>query len=180
MRAKDLIFHIHCFCCTLCKIPLSAGDTAMLQNGQLYCGDHVEQQLAPLTDRQESPVPSHSFFCTSPQKGRPRKRKCSPHGPSSIGLTLTHPSLLLLDQGNRMMEAMDSRSGGIDDTATELRLGEFISLLFIFRPIIALLGNNELRLWWLRRGTFAISYLGTRGGMEIGVFEEEIWFDSRL
>lgn len=60
---------------------------------------------------------SHSFYCASPQKGRPRKRKCSQHTPTEIGLTLTHPSLLMLDQGGGHM-------GGSPEVGAELRLGE--------------------------------------------------------
>lgn len=142
MRARDLIFHVHCFCCAFCKIPLSAGDTAALQGGQLFCGDHVaaaadlEQHMMRLVQPiNDEPSPTtHSFYCASPQKGRPRKRKCSPHAPSNIGLTLTHPSLLLLDQGggsSHLAESLDSNSprNSSGEAGAELRLGEITCLL---------------------------------------------------
>lgn len=126
MRARDLIFHLHCFCCALCQLPLSPGDTAAVQGGQLYCGEHVDHHLEEQRSLEMSP---HSFYCASPQKGRPRKRKCSPHTPSSIGLTLTHPSLLLLDQSN-VTESLERNSRGAEmDQGTELRLGEISQFL---------------------------------------------------
>lgn len=124
MRARDLIFHLNCFCCALCKIPLNSGDTAALQDGQLFCGEHVEE-LGQVAMHDQEPLSTQSFYCASPQKGRPRKRKCSPHTPSDIGLTLTHPSLLLLDQ------SMATTPGGASEVGTELRLGETERLILI-------------------------------------------------
>lgn len=122
MRARDLIFHLNCFCCALCKVPLHSGDTAALQDGQLFCGEHVEE-LGQMQLHEQEPS-AQSFYCASPQKGRPRKRKCSPHTPSDIGLTLTHPSLLLLDQQS------DTAGGCASDVGTELRLGEMGFLFY--------------------------------------------------
>lgn len=118
----DLIFHLNCFCCALCKVPLNSGDTAALQDGQLFCGEHVgENRLGQMQSMNEDAT-SQSFYCASPQKGRPRKRKCSPHTPGEIGLQLTHPSLLLLDP---------SGGGHSSEVGTELRLGK----IFVFYSI---------------------------------------------
>lgn len=127
MRARDLIFHLNCFCCVLCKIPLSAGDTAALQHGELYCGDHLDNVEHLTTSLGNSEPPTHSFYCASPQKGRPRKRKTSPlvQTPETIGLTLTpHPSLL--DPGHLAGNNQHDGSGPgtLEPGSTELRLGE--------------------------------------------------------
>lgn len=123
MRAKDLVFHVPCFSCSLCQSPLSTGDTAAVQNGQIFCGDHVDLQIPPPPPQ----IAEEPFYCASPQKGRPRKRKCSPHTPTAIGLSLTHPSLLLLDQGSttsESLEALGQRRREQLESGTELRLGE--------------------------------------------------------
>lgn len=156
MRARDLIFHMHCFCCTLCQVPLCTGDTAAVQGGKLYCGEHVDHRNAHLEEQRppqqqlhhnqmNEEMSPHSFYCASPQKGRPRKRKCSPHTPNSIGLTLTHPSLLLLDQSN-VTESLERNSRGIAemDPGTELRLGEILHVLWFQSTRVGKLEDTPL------------------------------------
>lgn len=45
MRARDLIFHVNCFSCALCGLPLSAGDTAGIRGGRVFCCEHYETEL---------------------------------------------------------------------------------------------------------------------------------------
>lgn len=45
MRARDLIFHVNCFSCALCGLPLSAGDTAGIRAGRVFCCEHYETEL---------------------------------------------------------------------------------------------------------------------------------------
>lgn len=45
MRARDLIFHVNCFSCALCGSPLSAGDTAGIRGGRVFCCEHYETEL---------------------------------------------------------------------------------------------------------------------------------------
>lgn len=37
MRARDLVYHLHCFSCTSCGIPLSKGDHFGMREGLIYC-----------------------------------------------------------------------------------------------------------------------------------------------
>ena len=45
MRARDLVFHVNCFSCALCGLPLSAGDTAGIRGGRVFCCEHYETEL---------------------------------------------------------------------------------------------------------------------------------------
>lgn len=45
MRARDLIFHVNCFSCALCGLPLAAGDTAGIRGGRVFCCEHYETEL---------------------------------------------------------------------------------------------------------------------------------------
>ena len=45
MRARDLIFHVNCFSCALCGLQLSAGDTAGIRGGRVFCCEHYETEL---------------------------------------------------------------------------------------------------------------------------------------
>ena len=54
MRAKDYVYHIHCFTCVTCNVPLSKGDQVSPseagQVSQRLCrgrrGDQVSQRLS--------------------------------------------------------------------------------------------------------------------------------------
>lgn len=37
MRARDLVYHLHCFSCTSCGVPLSKGDHFGMREGLIYC-----------------------------------------------------------------------------------------------------------------------------------------------
>ncbi|VDP45430.1 unnamed protein product [Soboliphyme baturini] len=46
MRAKEHIFHVHCFSCIDCAVPLMPGELFGLgQNGILYCKEHCSSVL---------------------------------------------------------------------------------------------------------------------------------------
>lgn len=45
MRARELVFHVGCFCCILCGIHLSAGDTAAVRSGRVFCGEHYDADI---------------------------------------------------------------------------------------------------------------------------------------
>lgn len=42
MRAKDLVFHLHCFTCAWCNTVLSQGDYFGLRDNLVYCRGHYE------------------------------------------------------------------------------------------------------------------------------------------
>lgn len=37
MRARDLVYHLHCFSCTSCGVPLAKGDHFGMRDGYIYC-----------------------------------------------------------------------------------------------------------------------------------------------
>ncbi|KAL7048475.1 hypothetical protein ACKWTF_003355 [Chironomus riparius] len=76
MRARDLVFHVNCFSCALCGLPLSAGDTAGIRGGRVFCCEHYETELQ--LEAANIPLQQIPYFpqtTTTQQKGRPRKRK---------------------------------------------------------------------------------------------------------
>lgn len=95
MRARDLVFHLHCFTCTWCNAPLAQGDTFGLRDNLVYCRPHYESlardaaayfSSPPLTDpttgEEGGALPGHclSVPYSAPQmpsgrKGRPRKKR---------------------------------------------------------------------------------------------------------
>ncbi|XP_060519661.1 protein apterous [Cylas formicarius] len=42
MRAKDLVFHVHCFSCEVCNAPLTKGDHFGMRAGSVLCRLHFE------------------------------------------------------------------------------------------------------------------------------------------
>ncbi|CAG9763414.1 unnamed protein product [Ceutorhynchus assimilis] len=118
MRARDLVYHLHCFSCTLCGIPLSKGDHFGIREGLIYCRPHYEimdtfdpHGDGPIFSGGESPgyYPPN----TPPQnhKGRPRKRKplvddCSD---LPVGMRMAAATLEMLHQGD-LSSSMESLS----------------------------------------------------------------------
>lgn len=104
MRARDLVYHLHCFSCTSCGVPLSKGDHFGMRDGLIYCRPHYEQLLDTSFDHHHSGSPMDlvfnrgssespsSFYPSTPPpsgqggighggKGRPRKpRKMGGNG----------------------------------------------------------------------------------------------------
>ncbi|KAG4066991.1 hypothetical protein HA402_007739 [Bradysia odoriphaga] len=86
MRARELVFHISCFSCILCGAQLSTGDTAAIRGGRVFCGEHYDTDILSESNSVQA------FFPTSPQKGRPRKRK-----PTSQSDPIDNRSTLRID-----------------------------------------------------------------------------------
>nr|CAI5863753.1 unnamed protein product [Callosobruchus analis] len=126
MRARDLVYHLHCFSCTACGIPLSKGDHFGMREGLIYCSlcyrPHYESldycdPIDPIDMMYrggESPgyYPSN----TPPQstKGRPRKRKIapdegSPCGEMPVTMRMAAATLEMLQQGE-LSSSMESLS----------------------------------------------------------------------
>lgn len=88
------MYHLHCFTCGSCGVPLATGDQFGMRDGLVYCRPHYE--LLDYCDSVEQLVyhrPSSPIYYAGGQspgsgvqhKGRPRKRKipvdrdgCSP------------------------------------------------------------------------------------------------------
>jgi LIM homeobox protein 2/9 len=54
MRARDLVFHVHCFSCAVCNSPLTKGDHFGMRDGAVLCRLHFEM---PMTE----PMPPGMF-----------------------------------------------------------------------------------------------------------------------
>lgn len=93
MRARESVYHLHCFSCTSCGIPLSKGDHFGMREGLIYCRPHYELlDFCDASDTMEmmfrgSDSPPGYFSNTTPQhhKGRPRKRKLQVEERTSCG-----------------------------------------------------------------------------------------------
>lgn len=42
MRARELVFHVHCFSCAVCNSPLTKGDQFGMRDGVVLCRLHFE------------------------------------------------------------------------------------------------------------------------------------------
>jgi LIM domain. len=56
MRARDLVFHVHCFTCAVCNSTFNKGDQFGLKDGTVLCQIHYE--LAVSEERHQSPSPA--------------------------------------------------------------------------------------------------------------------------
>lgn len=45
MRARELVFHVHCFSCAVCNSPLTKGDHFGMRDGAVLCRLHFEMAL---------------------------------------------------------------------------------------------------------------------------------------
>ena len=77
MRARDAVYHLHCFTCASCWVLLTKGDHFGMRDGLVYCRPHYE--IMRHTDycgpsELEALSPAH-WTSTAVHKGRPRKRK---------------------------------------------------------------------------------------------------------
>ncbi|XP_053624077.1 protein apterous-like isoform X3 [Plodia interpunctella] len=68
MRARDLVFHVHCFSCALCNTPLNKGDTFGIRDSAVYCRLHYETmpEYGP-----HIAVPGPPQMCPGPYGGPP-------------------------------------------------------------------------------------------------------------
>ncbi|XP_075990623.1 apterous isoform X2 [Anticarsia gemmatalis] len=68
MRARDLVFHVHCFSCALCSTPLNKGDTFGIRDAAVYCRLHYETM--PEYGAHMA-VPGPPQMCPGPYAGPP-------------------------------------------------------------------------------------------------------------
>lgn len=78
MRARDAVFHLHCFSCASCGILLTKGDYFGMRDGLVYCRPHYEllrhRDFCGAAEL-EALSPAHWTSVAAAHKGRPRKRK---------------------------------------------------------------------------------------------------------
>ncbi|EEB19660.1 Ultrabithorax, putative [Pediculus humanus corporis] len=69
MRARDFVFHVHCFTCTVCNSTLTKGDHFGLRDGAIYCRTHYDlgDQSSEITESSSSASSQNLFshFSTS-------------------------------------------------------------------------------------------------------------------
>lgn len=121
MRARDIVYHLHCFSCTSCGVPLSKGDHFGMREGLIYCRPHYELldycDHADPMDLVYRGGDSPGYYPSTPphhQKGRPRKRKLGSDGESTCGelpvtMRMAAATLEMLQQGE-LSSSLDSLS----------------------------------------------------------------------
>ncbi|XP_069674438.1 LIM/homeobox protein Lhx9-like isoform X2 [Periplaneta americana] len=120
MRARDLVYHLHCFTCASCGVALAKGDHFGMRDGLVYCRPHYE--LLYSHDAYCGGVELEAVFRGSSahyfgtgggggvQKGRPRKRKLSPAvepGDLPVSMRLPAAALEMLHPGE-LSSSMES------------------------------------------------------------------------
>jgi hypothetical protein len=65
MRARDLVFHVHCFTCSACQTPLTKGDQFGMHGLHVFCQHHFEVTTPP------SPSPGSTCPQIPPQSPFP-------------------------------------------------------------------------------------------------------------
>ncbi|XP_031348784.1 protein apterous-like isoform X2 [Photinus pyralis] len=74
MRARELVFHVHCFSCAVCNSPLTKGDHFGMRDGAVLCKLHFDIPLSEPTSHgiysgpmhYPSPFPSPEFHSCTP------------------------------------------------------------------------------------------------------------------
>ena len=110
MRARDFVYHMTCFTCSLCLKTLLPGDYFGMRDNAIYCREDYEGILqgfspgpglnSPSPGALPGPPIDNIPFYTGAkrtQKGRPRKRKISapegtPFSPRTMGKVFSHYS----------------------------------------------------------------------------------------
>ncbi|CAH1390980.1 unnamed protein product [Nezara viridula] len=73
MRARELVFHVHCFTCAACSALLTKGDTFGMRDGAVFCRLHYAE-LPPLSPYPQEPPFPHEYHhprLTSPLPPQP-------------------------------------------------------------------------------------------------------------
>ncbi|XP_023030014.1 apterous [Leptinotarsa decemlineata] len=122
MRARDLVYHLHCFSCASCGILLSKGDHFGMREGLIYCRPHYEMlDFCDHSDPMDVMFgsrgsPDYFTPSTPPQhnKGRPRKKRNvpeegSPCGDLPVSMRMAQATLEMLHQGE-LSSSMESLS----------------------------------------------------------------------
>lgn len=70
MRARDLVFHVHCFTCSVCNSALTKGDHFGMHGPNVFCQHHYEiaaRGSPPCNAASVPPVPGyHNSYHTPP------------------------------------------------------------------------------------------------------------------
>lgn len=94
MRARDDVYHVHCFTCASCGVRLAKGDHFGVRDGLIYCRPHYEtlrhrDYFGPVELEPLSPGAFwNNGYGNESIKGRPRKRKVE-YMPEDVATDLT-------------------------------------------------------------------------------------------
>lgn len=83
MRAREAVFHVHCFTCAVCQTALTKGDTFGMRDGAVFCRLHY-QELPPMPPDDRLPYPGDLHYHPHPRLG--------PHSTPPPNLPLPLPS----------------------------------------------------------------------------------------
>ncbi|CAD6221880.1 GSCOCG00005217001-RA-CDS [Cotesia congregata] len=123
MRARELVYHVACFVCASCGVPLNKGDHFGQRDGLVYCRPHYEliccaadygNTAGSVEDLGSPDVSSLTGYYSaneqSPvanvQKGRPRKRKLSEISRSDLPVSMRLAAELM--HPNELSSSMES------------------------------------------------------------------------
>lgn len=91
MRAREMVFHVHCFTCAICSSVLTKGDTFGMRDGAVFCRLHY-QELPPNApspdDRLPFPpgTPEHHYH---PRLGPHQTPPLQPTAPDGVKVSNT-------------------------------------------------------------------------------------------
>ncbi|XP_017067713.1 protein apterous isoform X2 [Drosophila eugracilis] len=85
MRSRNLVFHVNCFCCTVCHTPLKQGDQYGIIDSLIYCRTHYSK--AREVDGASSTM--GATYPYSAQFGSPQNDSSSPHSDPSRSIVPT-------------------------------------------------------------------------------------------
>ena len=101
MRARDLVFHLQCFTCALCAVPLSKGDHFGLRDGAVLCRLHYEV-ASPPPPQGTPPNPAQSQPPVAAAAVGPQPASEAPPAPTPLVTPLVPPPMVPppLDSGS--------------------------------------------------------------------------------
>lgn len=74
MRARDTVFHVPCFSCTVCMVVLTKGDQFGMRDGAVFCQHHYQQFASAAS----TPSSTSSSLAVQHQHQSPLQRTMPP------------------------------------------------------------------------------------------------------
>jgi len=112
MRARDTVFHVPCFSCTVCAVALTKGDQFGMRDGAVFCQHHYQQFVGTPVQHQQPlsssppppqpPPPSSSSVLPLSQL----QRTVQPSMASAMSVQSPYPS-------NRSLGSPGPGAGGV-------------------------------------------------------------------
>uniref|UniRef100_A0A1I8IIH3 LIM homeobox transcription factor 1-alpha n=1 Tax=Macrostomum lignano TaxID=282301 RepID=A0A1I8IIH3_9PLAT len=106
MRANQHAYHLPCFACIACGLPLRKGDQFVVRDGRLFCRFDYERELAAALQQQPQPPAHQTVQQASSQQQQQQPQQ--PQQPQSTGQPSRSPRSEDLDE----LDDSDSEQGG--------------------------------------------------------------------